>query len=337
MLSKMTVQDIGGGFNFIDIGCSGNLDSWWGPINHLINLYGFDPNKEECERLSGISHDFNSATYLPYAIADTDGERRLYKTKSISCYSLKEPNKKWLKRFSFDHLFEVEGYETVPTRKLTSIPELHNLDVDIIKVDSQGLDLAILSNAAPILDSTIYIEAEPGFTENYVEEDTYAEIDSFLRANGFLLFDFKLNRIPRKNLIGASGKAKGQLLWCESTWLKDYIQLDGKKELKSLTRAKALKSLILCGMVGCYDFGYELAEFYYRKGLVNQDELTLLKNVDNWVIVKKDEKTVPLFFFELVELAVRVLPWRYRKAIAMSADKAAGQPNLLRSLGGLFK
>ena len=337
MLSKIKLQDIGGGFNFIDIGCSGNLDSWWTPINHMINLYGFDPNKEECERLSGISHGFNSATYLPYAIADTDGERQLYKTKSISCYSLLEPNKNWLKRFSFDHLFEVEGSEKVPTRKLTSIPELDNLDVDIIKVDSQGLDLAILSNAAHLLDRTIYIEAEPGFTENYVEENTYAQIDSFLRANGFLLFDFKLNRIPRKNLIGASGKAKGQLLWCESMWLKDYIHLDGKKELKSLTRAKALKSLILCGMVGCYDFGYELAEFYYSKGLVNPDELTMLKNVDNWVITKKEEETIPPFFYELVELTVRLLPWRYRKAIAMSADKATNRPNLLRSLWGLFK
>ena len=337
MLAKITLQDIGGGFNFIDIGCSGNLDSWWKPINHLINLYGFDPNKEECERLSRVPHDFNSATYLPYAIADTDGERQLYKTASISCYSLKEPNQDWLKRFTFDHLFEVNGYETVPTRKLTSIPELQNVDIDIIKVDSQGLDLAILSNAAPILDSTIYIEAEPGFTENYVEEDTYAEIDSFLRANGFLLFDFRLNRIPRKNVIGASGKVKGQLLWCESTWLKDYIQLEGKKPLTALTRAKALKSLILCGMVGCYDFGYELAEFYYHQGLMNQDELSLLKNVDNWVIVKQDEATVPPFFFKLVELTVGLLPWRYRKAIAKSAEQATGRPNVLRSLGGLLK
>jgi FkbM family methyltransferase len=337
MLSRLKLQDLGGGFNFIDIGCSGNLDSWWNPINRLINLYGFDPNKEECERLSGVSHDFNSATYLPYAIADTDGERKLYKTKSISCYSLKEPNKNWLQRFTFDHLFEVEGYENVPTRKLTSIPELEQVDIDIIKVDSQGLDLAILSNAAPILDSAIYIEAEPGFTENYVEEDTYAQIDSFLRANGFLLFDFRLNRIPRKNVIGESGKVKGQLLWCESIWLKDYIQLDGKKALTSLTRPKALKSLILCGMVGCYDFGYELAEFYCRQGLVNQAELTLLKNVDNWVIVKKDEETVSPFFYKLVELTVGLLPWRYRKAIAMSAAEATGRPNVLRSLGGLLK
>lgn len=337
MLSKFNLQDIEGGFNFIDIGCSGNLDSKWAPINYLINLYGFDPNKEECDRLRGIPHSFNSATYLPYAIADTDGERELHKTTSISCYSLLEPNQNWLRRFTFDKLFEVKGSEKVPTRKLTSIPELQNLDVDIIKVDSQGLDLAILSNAAPFLDSAIYIEAEPGFTENYVTENTYSQIDSFLRANGFLLFDLKLNRIPRKNIVGTSDKVKAQLLWCESIWLKDYIQLEGKKELKSLTRGKALKSLILCAMVGCYDFGYELAEFYYSKSLLNQNELTMLKNADNWVMIKKEEETVPPFFFELVELAVRLLPWKYRKAIALSADKATLQPNLLRSLWGLFK
>ena len=55
------------------------------------------------------------------------------------------------------------------------------------------------------------------------------------------------------------------------------------------------------------------------------------------LVVRKDEETVPPFFFKLVELTVGLLPWRYRKAIAMSADKATGRPNVLRSLGGLLK
>jgi FkbM family methyltransferase len=337
MLLKSSIDDIEGGFNFIDIGCSGGLDIKWKSLSQWINLYGFDPNKLECERLNKVAHDFHSATYLPYAIGDTDGEKNLFITESISCNSLLEPNNKWLKRFIFDHLFEVTGVERVPTRKLSNIPELKNLDVDIIKVDSQGLDLAILANAGPMLEGAIYIESEPGFTENYIGENTYAQIDSFLRANHFLLFDLKFNRIPRKNVIGETNKEKAQLLWCESIWLKDYIQLEKETGLKWLTRGKALKSLILCAMVGCFDFGYELAELYHSKGLLGEDELTELMNVDGWVVVKNDEEKVLAFFSELVGLTVRLLPGKFRRAVARSVDESAGKPHLLRSLMGLYK
>lgn len=337
MLSKISLKDIEGGFNLIDIGCSGNLDAKWKSINRLINLYGFDPNKEECERLNSLAHDFHSAKYLPFAIGDKDEQRILFKTESISCYSLLEPNIEWLNRFVFDNLFHVTGSEKVPTRKLSSIPELQNLEVDIIKVDSQGLDLAILANSGPIIDSTIYIESEPGFTENYIGENTYAQIDSFLRNNCFLLFDLELRRMARKNIIGENRQEKAQLLWCESIWLKDYIQLERKNGLKDLTRSKALKSLLLCGLVGCFDFGYELAELYHRKSLLSQDELTELRSLDGWVIAKDDEDKVPAFFPELVDLAVRLFPGKYRRAVVRSVNQAASKPHLLRSILDKYK
>ena len=123
MIKKITLQDIGGGINLIDIGASGSLDTKWRPIESMINLVGFDPNYEECERLNRLPHNYSSATYLPYAIAGENGEAILYKTKSIYCYSLLKPNSKWLERFSFSDLFEVLAEEKIRTQRLCEVPE----------------------------------------------------------------------------------------------------------------------------------------------------------------------------------------------------------------------
>jgi len=52
-----------------------------------------------------------------------------------------------------------------------------------------------------------------------------------------------------------------KILWHEATWLKDYVSIfkSGNLDSKILTREKALKSLILCDLQGCFSYGYELA------------------------------------------------------------------------------
>lgn len=51
-ISSIIPKQIGGGINLIDLGSSGDVPQYWNSIAHLINLFGFDPNKEECLRLS---------------------------------------------------------------------------------------------------------------------------------------------------------------------------------------------------------------------------------------------------------------------------------------------
>ena len=104
MIDKL-LKEITGGFNIIDIGCRGELNVKWKPVESLINLFGFDPNKEECERLIKLPHNYLTVKYYPYAIAGENGLATMYKTKSVYCYSLLKPDSEWLRRFSFhEHL-----------------------------------------------------------------------------------------------------------------------------------------------------------------------------------------------------------------------------------------
>lgn len=275
------------GINLIDIGCSGSLDARWDPIKDLINLVGFDPNGEECERQNKLPSKYKSSTFLPYAVHGLDGMETLYKTRSIYCYSLLRPNKPWLDRFSFHDLFDVEGESEILVHAIDNIRELMDFFPDIIKIDVQGLELPILSKAGHLLEHAFYVETETGFTENYMGETTFPLLDTFMQANGFLMFDINVNhRIPRNNIFREFPTGKEQILWAEAVWLKDYIGLDrlGKFDARNFGEQKVKKVLTLCALQGCYDYGYELAEFFRGKGLLSTQELDNLVRVDAWKI-----------------------------------------------------
>lgn len=329
MLYQTAIDELSDGINLIDIGASGNLDRKWKPIESLLNLVAFDPNEEECERLSRQPTKFRSATYLPYAVGGETEEATLYRTKSMYCYTLLEPNTPWLERFTFGDLFEVKGTESIPVRRFADIQELSQLDVDAIKSDSQGLDLQILSNAGPLLDRAFYVETETGFVENCVGETTYAQMDEFMRSQGFLLFDIGTHhRIPRRNRLAQQPSGREQLMWCESVWLKDYVSLANQGATIHVDRAKALKTLTLCALQQCYDFGYELACLFRELDLISADELTALGKPAAWRLGGKSVGDLPVAAYGYF---LRLFPARVRKTLADESDRVLNQPDLAKA------
>ncbi|HWS90076.1 MAG TPA: FkbM family methyltransferase [Pyrinomonadaceae bacterium] len=339
MLTDLTAQQLGGGINLIDVGASGELAGKWKPVERLLNLFAFEPNAEECERLRRSANNFHSATYLPYAVSDADGEAMLYMTKSLYCYSLLRPNLDWLSRFSFGELFELTGEQQVRTYRLDAVPELAGVDADVIKTDSQGLDMAILAHSGPMLDDAFLVETEPGFGENYLGENTYSQVDAFMRSRGFLLFDLKLFRVPRRNEFAAAPTGKEQLMWCEATWLKDYVELERRGRPRPLSREKALRALLLCGLQGCVDFGYELTQLFRRKGLLSGGELAALRTREGWSLnldaggsggaLTDGGRGIAA---GALNYGLRLFPRRLRQVIAAAAREAATQPHLVKSI-----
>jgi FkbM family methyltransferase len=284
------------GFNFIDIGSSGSLDSKWDSIKGLINLVGFDPNSEECERQNNLPSKYRKSLFLPYAISSNNGIETLYKTRNIFCYSLLKPNKLWLDRFSFHEYFDVIEEEVIHVKAIDQIAELSGFNPDIIKIDVQGLELPILQKSGRFLESAFFVETESGFTENYLNESIFSDQALFMSANDYLMFDINVNhRISRNNIFKDYPTGKEQILWAEVVWMKDYIGMfkKGTLDLKILTGEKIKKILILCSLQKCFDYGFELAEFFSNKGLLPRKDLESLSNSEGWELEKlvKDESS----------------------------------------------
>lgn len=261
--------------DFVDIGCSGTLDRQWADLFPLLVYTGFDPNAEECQRLNRKPHPYRSARYLPYAVGGDSGTRTMYKTKSIYCYSLLRPNYPWVNRFSFSDMFAEAGTEPVATTTLDHLAQAQGVRADIIKVDSQGVDLEILKAGTRVLDGAFCVEVEPGFTQNYAGENIFAPMDEFMRSRGYLLFDLRVHKIGRANPL--AGVGKGQPLWSEALYLYDPIAAGAAP-----TREAALKALRICKALGYQDYGYELAQFFHSAGVLDADAFHFLQKPGNW-------------------------------------------------------
>ena len=191
-----------------------------------VSFLFFVLNSKECERLARLPQQYFSSKYLPYAISGKNQKVTLYKTQSEYCWSLLKPNLDWLRRFSFGQIFEIVETEVKTTKTLDRIQEINHLDVDIIKIDTQGLELPILIRAGSFLEEAIYVETETGFAEGYFGETTYAQIDEFMRRNNFLLFDINTNhRVARNNILSENDQRE-QILFV-STSIHFWRSRDG--------------------------------------------------------------------------------------------------------------
>jgi len=151
--------------------------------------------------------------------------------------------------------------------------------------------LEILKSAKKSLGNAIYVETESGFHPNYINESTQAEVDIFMRQNGFILFDLLQLRMPLNNKFKEHARAKAQLLWCECKWIKDLITIDQNNEFEklNLNRAKAIKYLLICAINGVYDYGYEYARIFNKHKLIDDDELKYLSEIENWKLANSNK------------------------------------------------
>jgi len=282
----------------------------------------------ECERLRKGGHPYQSACYLPYAIADETSEKKLFVTESPWCCSLLEPNTAWLERFSptYSKQFKVTSFAEVQTTTLDEIPELDEVDVDIIKSDSQGLEIPIFLKGKKLLSSAFAVETENGFQENYKQESTYAQVDMFMREQGFMLFDMELHRVAREESFDRMSGHLSQPMWATALWLKDYIGLDAKGEKVLLTEAKACKVLELACFFGAVDYALELEPFFRKKGFLVE---SLKSGVAREVFASSYKDGGMQSFEKALSLGLRIFPKRWRQILRAAASDAAGKNHLL--------
>lgn len=324
-LPSLTPLDLGGGINLVDLGASGDPPDYWKPIAHWINLYGFDPNEAECQRLSAQPGKFLRTTFIPSAIAGRSGSYSLHQTQSIYCWSLLEPNHERMQRYTSGDLFAVQKVSSIEAVTLDEVEQLRPVDIDALKLDTQGLELPILKSSPAIVDQALWIETETGFAENYCGETTFDQVCSHLRARGFALFGLNPeHRVAKKNEMAAISR-KEEMLWCEAIWLRDFSHPASTQEL---TREKALKSLCLYANHGCLAHGLAAAQRFHDEGLLDSDELkSLSQNAAAWTVGRFPP---PSRSERAIRRVLSVIPRRWFKQIDDELHRQWDAPNPLR-------
>lgn len=327
---KLFAELADSGLGFIDIGCRGDIDQLdprWLSLVPLFDYIGFDPDRSELDRLEKEEHPFRSRRLLGCAVGSRNAPSKLYLTDSPFCHSLLRPRNAWLDRLTCGDSFEPRGEEEVETRTLDRLVETEGIAGDILKIDSQGMELPILEHAQRLLPSLLCIEAETGFVENYVGETVLSQLDPFLKERGFLMFDLRVHRSARRNALAGVGVE--QPFYCESVWVRDFLAASSWGiEVQTPDRITAVKTLTICWALRFADYGLELAEHFAGLGLITREELLRLGARSLW------EEPLPGGATGFLARLLSLFPSRLRRRWLEAATIASKRPHLLNTLRG---
>jgi len=208
-------------------------------------------------------------TILNQAIGD-GGRHTFHVCQAPGMSSLLPPNTDVLNLF---HLFpnygRVGSTVEMDTVRLDDVPE--TAGTDLIKIDIQGAELLVLSNAPQRLKEVSVIHAEVLFLPMYEGQPLFSEIEMFLRGTGFMLHCLQRpeSRFVAPFMIDADiYGGLNQLVWADAVFLRDLTKLDLYSDRQLIVTANLMHDVY-----NSFDVAYQLlAAFDARQktGLANK-------------------------------------------------------------------
>lgn len=177
----------------VDVGCRwGFAEPFTRELEHF-QLYGFDPDPEECTKLNA-RYASPKILAVPVALGAETGQQTLYLTKDPACSSLYQPDPYYTSSYvAFDCEKEI-GTTQVEVVRLDEWARDNQVDqIDFLKIDTQGSELDVLKGCGDLLPGMRAIEVEVEFNPMYLEQPIFSEVDLYLRSQGFVLW--KLSQV----------------------------------------------------------------------------------------------------------------------------------------------
>jgi FkbM family methyltransferase len=196
LLNKLNIHPV-----LMDIGCSGDRFKLWDDIASESTLIALDPDKREIN--SQIRKRYKNTINIDKVVCVDDelDEVEFIFTKYPFCSSLLHPDMEELDNYIFHDYFTPLSIEMVQATSLNRIIREHGLtSIDWIKIDAQGMDLAIIKSLDDrFLDKVTVIDVEPGLMSAYKGEDHFPKVHEYMVNNGFWLADLHCQKFTRMN------------------------------------------------------------------------------------------------------------------------------------------
>jgi FkbM family methyltransferase len=232
--------------------------------NRLCRVCGFEPQTAALAELNSRKSDLE--TYLPYVVGD--GKFATLKVcRASGMTSLFSPDPQTLNHFSgFPEWGQVVEEIPVTTRRLDDIVELG--EVDFLKMDVQGAELAIIQNGFERLSSVVAVQAEVSFIPLYKDQPSFGQIDDALRRLGFIPHCFAaINKRLIAPLFAQNPyDSINQLLEADMVYVRNFM----KPDLMSTEQLKHL-AVVAHHCYGSFDLASNCLHHLAKNGTVPSD------------------------------------------------------------------
>lgn len=264
----------------VDIGASGGILPHWMPHRRHLRVIGFEPDTRAFEHLERGQNSM--IRFFNIGLHRQNGQLPFYLTRKQKNSSFFLPNRDFLDRFQNAARFDILKETTIACNTLDEVlQKVQETDVDFIKLDTQGSEMAILQGAAAVLKNSVFgLEVEVAFTMIYKDEPLFADVDLFIRQYSFDLIDLRATSWKRS--IGAAvGNSKGQLISADALYFRRPLMLQKtlEKSDPTLAKSKLVRALSICQIYGFLDYGLELLDIVGYKVLNAHEVRNLQKHL----------------------------------------------------------
>jgi hypothetical protein len=131
--------------------------------------------------------------------------------------------------------------------------------IDFLQIDVQGANLDVLQGGSQIINSILGVQVEVEFSQMYINQPLFNDVDVFLRNKGFTLFDLLTFCLPRAKSPIAAKNRRGQILWGDAFYLQDPLGENVNPAFKE--PSQILKIACIADVLELYDYALELLEY----------------------------------------------------------------------------
>ncbi len=240
----------------VDLGARENLDTELLDIAKYVDAIGFEPDEQECERLSQSGSSlWKSVTFIPFAVASNNGVSDLYLTDSPESASLRPHNAGLVEEFGFDNMHVDK--RKVPVKSLTLnalLEKAYFPRVDYLKVDIEGAELEVLQAGDKVMRDVAALKVECSFLEQRIDQALIWDVAQYLVRDGFNIVELRDIRSWRRRPVAAHPYisnatipySRGRIAQC------DLIAL--KKSDWCRNEQQALRIAICSAAMGYFDY-----------------------------------------------------------------------------------
>ena len=234
----------------IDAGGRYGLHPTWKRYDGELDYYLFEPDLQEANRLIQ-KYKKRTAEVRVEAMAlgakSGDLKINILRNKAMSTSTVRNP---------VSALFTGERRQEVDTVDVINVPMVtideyadeNNLNVDFLKLDTEGSEYEILNGSTKQLERNILgVRSEVAFDHIFQGKEIFSDIHALMLQKGFFLLnlDYLGQGDYQREEVAASGRF-GILTACDAVWLRRFESFLDQKGAEKDAILKVLKVAAFC-------------------------------------------------------------------------------------------